>query len=81
MSASPAPSLTIGELEAKYPIYCKALRMLLREGNSQKTIERTLCWSRLAALHHSLPKRYKSPEYLFWLFRREAQDLAQQPAA
>jgi len=49
------------------------MRLLLREGCSQKQIERTVCWDRLAILHHSLPKNYKSPEYLFWLFRREYQ--------
>jgi hypothetical protein len=49
------------------------MRLLLREGNTQKMIERTVCWDRLATLHHSLPKSYKSPEYLFWLFRREVE--------
>jgi hypothetical protein len=71
MNPNPAPSLTIGELVAKYPLYCRAMRLLLREGNNQKMIERTVCWDRLATLHNSLPKSYKSPEYLFWLFRRE----------
>lgn len=71
MSPSSEPALTIGELEAKYSTYCKALRCLLREGKSQQAIARTVCWDRLAALHHSLPKRYKSPDYLFCLFRRD----------
>jgi hypothetical protein len=71
MTGSPPPSLTIGQLEAKYPMYCKAMRLLLREGCTQKQIERTVCWDRLAILHNSLPTNYKSPEYLFWLFRRE----------
>jgi hypothetical protein len=71
MTESPIRSLTIGELEAKYPMYCKAMRLLLKEGCSQQQIERTVCWDRLAILHNSLPKNYKSPEYLFWLFRRE----------
>ena len=77
MTHDSAPVLTIGELEAKYPMYCKALRLLLREGCTQKQIERTVCWDRLAILHHSLPIRYKSPEYLFWLFRRECEQQKQ----
>jgi hypothetical protein len=81
MSNSPIASLTIGELEAKYPLYCRAMRLLLREGNTQKMIERTVCWDRLATLHHSLPKSYKSPEYLFWLFRREVEQEKQRAAS
>ena len=79
MTNDSAPVLTIGELEAKYPMYCKALRLLLREGCTQKQIERTVCWDRLAILHHSLPRRYKSPEYLFWLFRRECEQQKRVP--
>ncbi|MEI6615363.1 MAG: DUF3136 domain-containing protein [Cyanobium sp. ELA507] len=71
MSESSAPLLTIGQLEAKYPMYCKAMRLLLREGCTRKQIERTVCWDRLSILHNSLPRSYKSPEYLFLLFRRE----------
>lgn len=71
MTSSTEPVLTIGELEAKYSTYCKVLRFLLREGKTQQAIERTVCWDRLATLHNSLPKRYKSPDYLFCLFRRE----------
>ena len=73
MSESSAPLLTIGQLEAKYPMYCKAMRLLLREGCSRKQIERTVCWDRLSILHNSLPRSYKSPEYLFLLFRREVE--------
>ncbi|MDP6833989.1 MAG: DUF3136 domain-containing protein, partial [Prochlorococcaceae cyanobacterium ETNP1_MAG_9] len=40
----PAAKLTIGELEAGYPLYCKALRRLLQEGRSEKEIKRTVCW-------------------------------------
>jgi hypothetical protein len=74
--SSPVPSfpvLNIAELEAKYPLYCRAMRLLLKEGNTQKMVERTVCWDRLATLHQKLPKIYKSPEYLFWLFRRECE--------
>jgi len=71
MTESATPGLTIGQLEAKYPMYCKAMRLLLREGCTLKQIQRTVCWDRLEILHNSLPKSYKSPEYLFLLFRRE----------
>jgi hypothetical protein len=71
MNSSRGPALTIPELEAKYSTYCKVLRHLLLEGRNQQAIERTVCWDRLATLHTSLPKRYKSPDYLFCLFRRE----------
>lgn len=71
MNSSSEPALTIAELEEKYSIYCKALRCLLLEGKNQQAIERTVCWDRLATLHNCLPKRYKSPDYLFCLFRRE----------
>ena len=60
------PSITIGELEAKYPLYCKALRMLLLEGRSAQQLKRTLCWERLNTLHHSLPRRYR--HLIIWLF-------------
>jgi hypothetical protein len=71
MTSSSEPALTLAELEAKYPTYCKVLRYLLVEGKNQQAIERTVCWDRLATLHNNLPKRYKSPGYLFCLFRRE----------
>ena len=71
MSSTPAAQPTIGELEASYPQCCKALRILLKEGNSINKIERTVCWSRLATLHHCMPTRYKSPDYLCLLLKRE----------
>jgi hypothetical protein len=64
-------TLTIGELEASYSLYCKALRILIREGNSMDTIKRSVCWHRLTALHHSLPRQYKDPGHLFVLLKRE----------
>ena len=69
-----SPSITIGELEAKYPLYCKALRMLLLEGRSSQQLQRTLCWDRLSTLHHSLPRRYKAPGHLVVLYQREIDD-------
>jgi hypothetical protein len=57
--------ITIGELEANYQLYCKALKMLIAEQRSLKKIQRTVCWSRLQTLHHCLPRQYKSPDYLY----------------
>jgi hypothetical protein len=62
---------TIGELEAKYSLYCKAMRLLIREGRSNEAIRRTVCWSRLEQLHLCLPSRYKSPDYLCAVLRRD----------
>ena len=68
------PAITIHELEAKYPLYCKALRMLLIEGRSIDQMQRTLCWQRLSTLHHSLPRNYKSPDHLIVLYGRQIKD-------
>lgn len=62
---------TIGELEAKYSLYCKAMRLLLKEGRSREEIQRTVCWSRLEQLHLCLPTRYKSPDYLYAVLKRD----------
>jgi hypothetical protein len=62
---------TIGELEAKYSLYCKAMRLLLKEGRSMEAIQRTVCWSRLEQLHICLPGRYKSPDYLYAVLKRD----------
>jgi hypothetical protein len=64
-------TLTIGELEASYSLYCKALRILVREGKTIDKIKRSVCWHRLTALHHSLPRQYKAPEHLYFLIKRE----------
>ena len=68
MSAS---SISIGELEAKYPLYCKALKMLIKQGKTSTELQRTLCWDRLRLLHHSLPRQYKSPERLMLMIQAE----------
>jgi hypothetical protein len=65
------PQVTIGELEANYSLYCKALRLLIREGRSLVKIQRTVCWQRLAQLHQSLPSHYKDPDYLYVVLRRD----------
>ena len=71
--AVPAPKLTIGELEANYSLYCKALRLLIREGKSITKIRRTVCWQRLEILHNCLPGHYRDPDYLCTLLQREEQ--------
>ena len=63
--------LTIGELEAKYFLYRKALKALLLEGRSNAGIEKTLCWSRLQTLHNCLPRQYKSPDHIRHQLKRE----------
>ncbi|MGA0769528.1 MAG: DUF3136 domain-containing protein [bacterium] len=64
-------SLTIAELEASYPTYFKALRILVRDGISQDKARRTVCWGRLATLHSCLPRQYRDPQHLFVLLQRE----------
>mgnify|MGYP006269666577 CR=1 FL=1 len=64
-------ALSIGELEASYPLYCKAMRILIRDGASEDRIRRTVCWNRLETLHQSLPRQYRHPQQLFILLRRE----------
>lgn len=59
------PSITIGELEANYQLYCKALKMLITEKRSLNKIQRTVCWNKLEILHKCLPRHYKSPDYLY----------------
>ena len=70
-TASSAPKITIGELEANYSLYCKAMRLLLREGKSINKIRRTVCWQRLEILHNCLPGQYRDPDYLCTLLARE----------
>ncbi|MFM7676455.1 MAG: DUF3136 domain-containing protein [Synechococcus sp.] len=72
-SASPTPAITIGELEAKYSLYCKALRMLIREGRTASQLRRTVAWERLQTLHDCMPHRYREPAYLHTLLLRDLQ--------
>ncbi len=76
LAMSTGKSLTIGELEANYSLYCKALRMLIKEGRSMAAIQRTVCWSRLEQLHTCLPGRYKAPDYLCVVLRRDVEAAA-----
>ena len=64
-------SISIGELEAKYPLYCKALKMLIKQGKTSAELQRTLCWDRLCLLHRSLPRQYKSPERLVLMIQAD----------
>ena len=50
-----AAKLNIDELEAGYPLFCKALRLLILKGNSVKDIEKTVCWSPVSYTHLTLP--------------------------
>jgi hypothetical protein len=71
-TSTPAPPrLTIGELEANYSLYCKALRLLVREGKTIAKVRRTVCWQRLATLHNCLPGQYRDPDYLFTMLQRQ----------
>ena len=64
-------SISVGELEAKYPLYCKALKMLIKQDKTSAELQRTLCWDRLRLLHRSLPRQYKSPERLMLMIQAE----------
>ena len=66
-----AAKLNIDELEAGYPLFCKALRLLILKGNSLKEIERTVCLGHLETLNRCLPSRYKAPKYLMALIKRD----------
>lgn len=65
-----APALTLGQLEAGYPLYCKALRMLVVEGLSLARIQRTVCWSRLEMLHLAMPRQYRDPVMHYGMVKR-----------
>jgi len=64
-------TLTLGELEASFSLYYKAMRILIREGKTIDKIKRSVCWQRLMALHHSLPDHYKDPEHIYFLLKRD----------
>ena len=64
-------SLTIGELEASFPVSSKALRLLVRDGVSENKARRTVCWNRLETLHGCLPRQYRDPHIMYVLFKRD----------
>ncbi len=67
---SKPPALTIGQLEASYPTYCKALRLLIRDGSSLGSIQRTVCWERLEMLHKAMPRQYRDPLVHYTMAKR-----------
>jgi hypothetical protein len=48
-------SAELRDLEEHYGSYCRAMRMLVREGKSLKNVQRTVCWQQLARLHDCRP--------------------------
>ncbi|MCS5690614.1 DUF3136 domain-containing protein [Cyanobium sp. FGCU-6] len=65
--------LSVGELEAQYPLYCKAMRILVRDGVSINQARRTVCWQKLEILNHCLPRHYREPEQLYLHLKRDQQ--------
>ena len=63
--------VTLGQLEASYPLYCKALRRLVQEGSSLEQVQRTVCWDRLQMLHKCLPTQYRNPVTHYTMLRRD----------
>ena len=63
--------LSLGELEAQYPLYCKAMRILVRDGVTINKARRTVCWQKLEILHHCLPRQYREPEQLYLHLQRD----------
>lgn len=66
--------LRVGELEAQEPLFCKAMRLLVRDGVSLARARRTLCWQKLERLHRSLPCQYREPEQLVLHLQRDPRD-------
>ena len=70
---SAAPAITVAQLEASYPAYCKALRMLVQDGISLTKIQRTVCWDRLQLLHTTLPRQYRDPVVHYAMVKRDVE--------
>ena len=64
-------ALSVGELEGQYPLCCKAMRILVRDGVTLNQARRTVCWQRLDLLHRSLPRQYRDPEQLYLHLQRD----------
>lgn len=64
-------SLTTAELEASFPLYLKALRILVREEKPLEKIKGSVCWRRLESLHQALPNYYKDPNQLYFHIKRD----------
>ncbi len=74
MSVPADRSPDLRELEERYGSYCRAMRMLVREGTSLKKVQRTVCWQQLALLHGSRPARFQEPDALYLRFCMESGD-------
>jgi hypothetical protein len=57
--------LRFGQLEASYSLYCRALRILIREEKTIRQVQRSFCWHRLDELHQCLPWQYQDPNHLY----------------
>lgn len=68
--------MTIGRLEADYPTYCKALRLLIRDGYSLNKIKKTVCWDRLQLLHNAMPRAYRDPIVHYGMLKRDIDSAA-----
>ena len=73
------PGLSIGQLEAGYLSYCKALRMLIEEGRSLNQIKRTVCWQRLELLYAAMPRQYREPLLHYGMVKRQVEASAAAP--
>ena len=71
IESSAAPVITVAQLEASYPAYCKALRMLVQDGRALNKIQRTVCWHRLQLLHKPLPRQYRDPVVHYAMVKRD----------
>ena len=71
INTSGAPAITIAQLEASYPAYCKALRMLVQDRISLAKIQRMVCWDRLQLLHATLPRQYRDPVVHYAMVKRD----------
>jgi len=64
-------AINLSELKAHYPLYRKAMRLLVDDGVSLNKARRTVCWQCLQVLHHSLPRQYSDPEQLYLHLKRD----------
>jgi hypothetical protein len=69
-----AERLSVGELEVQYTLYCKTMRILVRDGVTINKARRTACWQRLEILNHCLPRQYRDPEQLYLHIKRDHQN-------
>lgn len=57
--------MPIDQIEASQPMYCKMLRILVREGRSPEQIQRSICWGQLKILHQWSPTQYHDPNQIY----------------